>query len=164
MIKEFKFLLILFVLIDHNQVFGEGMLIDDMRNIEGEPQGEYCENDTTKWCLITDRVMGGVSEGDLCVNKTDKGFYLSLTGDVSTENNGGFIQARTKITNHPNDKQFLGVRIKVRGNGEEYSIHLRTKYLLFPWQYYYSTFTATAQWETIDLKFSEFQKSNFSQF
>ena len=66
MIKEFKFLLILFVLIDHNQVFGEGMLIDDMRNIEGEPQGEYCENDTTKWCLITDRVMGGVSEGDLC--------------------------------------------------------------------------------------------------
>ena len=35
------------------------------------------------------------------------------------------------IQNHPKDKLFKGIRIKVRGNNEEYAIHLRTKYLFY---------------------------------
>ena len=129
-------------------------MLDKLENPGITTQGE-------RWSFFTDRVMGGLSEGQVTVSNQNNTTCYKMTGNVTTENNGGFIQVRTKITNHPNDKQFLGVRIKVRGNDEKYSIHLRTKYLLFPWQYYYSTFTATSQWETIDLKFSEFQKSNF---
>ena len=49
-----------------------------------------------------------------------------MTGELSLENNGGFIQFRTKLENHPADKSFSGVKIRVRGNDNEYSIHIRT--------------------------------------
>ena len=52
------------------------MIIDDMRSVKGEPQGEYCENDMTRWCLVTDQVMGGVSTGILKISETDTGFFF----------------------------------------------------------------------------------------
>ena len=93
----------------------------------------------------------------------DNTYFYRMTGELSLENNGGFIQFRTKLENHPADKSFDGVRIRVRGNDNEYSIHIRTKYLLLPWQYYESSFKATNQWTTIELPFSSFNKSNFYQ-
>ena len=86
-----------------------------------------------------------------------------MTGELSLENNGGFIQFRTKIKNHPKNKSFKGVRLRVRGNNHEYAVHVRTKYLLLPWQYYNSTFQATNEWTTIELPFQSFKKSNFYQ-
>ena len=65
--------------------------------------------------------------------------------------------------NHPKNKSFKGVRLRVRGNNHEYAVHLRTKYLLLPWQYYNATFQATDQWMTIELPFKSFKKSNFYQ-
>ena len=86
-----------------------------------------------------------------------------MTGELSLKNNGGFIQFRTKIENHPKQKSYKGVRLRVRGNNNEYAIHIRTKYLLLPWQYYESTFQAMDKWATIELPFSSFEKSNFYQ-
>ena len=107
--------------------------------------------------------MGGVSEGSLKLIKEDNTAYYNMQGDISTANNGGFIQFRTMIQNHPKDKLFKGIRIKVRGNDEEYAIHLRTKYLFLPWQYYESKFMANNEWKIIELPFSSFNKSNFYQ-
>jgi hypothetical protein len=43
------------------------------------------------------------------------------------------------------------VRIIVRGNGEKYSVHLRTPDNVRPWQSYRANFTAGPDWKTIDL-------------
>ncbi len=49
-----------------------------------------------KWEMFTDAVMGGVSTGNfLELNEKEINFYR-LLGEVSTKNNGGFIQFRTK--------------------------------------------------------------------
>ena len=44
------------------------------------------------WAYLADTVMGGVSQGRAEFSNG----ALRLTGQVSTENNGGFIQVRTR--------------------------------------------------------------------
>lgn len=146
-----------------SNAFANEMIIDDLSNQSGKPDEEFCENSTTKWCFVTDKVMGGVSEGSLNIKNEDGMLFYRMTGDISLENNGGFIQFRTKIDNHPQGESFSGIRIRVRGNQNEYAVHVRTKYLLLPWQYYESTFYADEKWTTIELPFNTFIKSNFYQ-
>ena len=161
--KNNLLLFFVFILISNN-VYSDNMIIDDIENSNSSAeQKDYCENTVTKWCFVTDKVMGGVSEGSLKLIKEDNTAYYNMQGDISTANNGGFIQFRTMIQNHPKDKLFKGIRIKVRGNNEEYAIHLRTKYLFLPWQYYESKFMANNEWKIIELPFSSFIKSNFYQ-
>ena len=161
--KNNLLLFFVFILISNN-VYSDNMIIDDIENSNSSAeQKDYCENTVTKWCFVTDKVMGGVSEGSLKLIKEDNTAYYNMQGDISTANNGGFIQFRTMIQNHPKDKLFKGIRIKVRGNNEEYAIHLRTKYLFLPWQYYESKFIANNEWKIIELPFSNFNKSNFYQ-
>ena len=160
-----KYLFFIFILLMYsNFIWSNTMVIDDMKNSNSiVEQKDYCEESTTRWCFVTDKVMGGVSEGNLEIKSEDKFFYYNMQGNVSTENNGGFIQFRTKIKGHPENKLFKGIRIKVRGNNEKYAIHLRTKYLFFPWQYYESIFTADNNWKIIEIPLSSFKKSNFYQ-
>ena len=51
------------------------------------------------WDYLSDQVMGGVSEGSasLGIDSDSGNTYVQMTGDVSTENNGGFIQARRSL-------------------------------------------------------------------
>ena len=160
-----KFLPIFLILIffTGNISLADKMIIDDMSTQSGQPDEEFCEAGNAKWCFVTDKVMGGLSEGSLEVKKEGNDYFYRMTGELSLENNGGFIQFRTKIKNHPSDKSFKGVRLRVRGNNHEYVVHLRTKYLLLPWQYYESAFQATDQWTTVELPFTSFKKSNFYQ-
>ena len=156
--------IIIFITLNPAKIYGDSMIIDNLNksNSSNENQ-EFCESSTTRWCFVTDKVMGGVSEGNLEINKSEDITYYKMTGNVSTLNNGGFIQFRTVLKNHPKNKLFDGVRIKVRGNNEKYAIHIRTKYLFLPWQYYEASFMATKDWDIIEIPFSQFNKSNFYQ-
>ena len=157
-------IIIIFIALNPAKIYGDSMIIDNLNksNSSNENQ-EFCESSTTRWCFVTDKVMGGVSEGNLEINKSEDITYYKMTGNVSTLNNGGFIQFRTVLKNHPKNKLFDGVRIKVRGNNEKYAIHIRTKYLFLPWQYYEASFMATKDWDIIEIPFSQFNKSNFYQ-
>jgi hypothetical protein len=113
----------------------------------------------TRWRGVSDRVMGGVSEASVSHGVIDGRPSLRLTGDVRLENNGGFIQAALDLA--PSGEtfdaaSFTGVRIIARGNGETYSVHLRTSDNVRPWQSYRAQITAKPDWETIDLPFEAF--------
>ena len=84
--------------------------------------------------------------------------FLKLTGFVSLENNGGFIQVRKKIKGLKN-KNFKGIKINSRGNDKEYFIHIRTKFTLLPWQYYQGKFSVNSEWQEIKINLSEFKRS-----
>lgn len=111
-----------------------------------------------RWRFFSDQVMGGVSTGQAQF-LTDAGTsYVQMTGDVSTANNGGFIQIRTELADAaPDDAQ--GVRLVVRGNNQRYFIHLRTRGTMLPWQYYQSGFEAGADWVEVKLPFASFEPS-----
>jgi hypothetical protein len=114
----------------------------------------------TAWRGVSDRVMGGVSDVTVSRETVDRKRCLRLCGTVSVENRGGFVQMALDLApNHGtlDAFEFSGLFIVVHGNGERYSIHLRTPDAVRPWQSYRSQFTARAQWTEIRLPFSEFQ-------
>ena len=65
------------------------------------------------WDYLSDQVMGGISEGSASLGRDENEAYAHMTGDVSTANNGGFIQLRTSLKSGA-DKNTKGVFIKVR--------------------------------------------------
>ena len=84
------------------------------------------DNFTNKneWTYIADNVMGGVSEGGVEFNSIDSDVYVLLSGNVSTENNGGFIQIRKELKNIDLSRA-KSIRLYARGNNEKYFIFLR---------------------------------------
>jgi hypothetical protein len=111
------------------------------------------------WRLVTDGVMGGVSRGTLHETDADDRHCLQLRGQVSTDNNGGFIQAAQDVAPAVAEQLggYSGLRVTLRGNGEAYNLHLRTADLWLPWQSYRATVVAPASWQTFDLPFSAFE-------
>lgn len=83
-----------------------------------------------RWELLSDRVMGGVSSGRLTLEPVSGRLAIRLQGEVSLENNGGFIQMALDL--NPSGKavdcrHFAGLEIEVSGNGETYGLHLRAE-------------------------------------
>ena len=122
-----------------------------------QTSGTYSSNLGTEWRLVTDQVMGGVSVGELALENYRGRECLRLVGDVSTENNGGFIQMALPLTTQDNfdASAYTGIEIDVAGNTESYNIHIRTTGLWFPWQSYRFSFQATTDWQTLRFPFSE---------
>lgn len=119
----------------------------------------FSTDPSSSWEFIADGVMGGVSTGQLTFPRTRGQTWLQLTGSVSTENRGGFIQARYYLQNPlPSTAQSLW--LKVRGNDQRYFVHVRTSGTILPWQYYQAGFEVTGQWQTISLPWSEFKPSD----
>jgi hypothetical protein len=113
----------------------------------------------TRWRGVSDQVMGGISEATVSHGVIDGRPSLRMTGDVRLENDGGFIQAALDLAPSVDTlaaSDFSGVRIVVHGNGEKYSVHLRTPDNVRPWQSYRAHFTAGSDWKTIDLPFETF--------
>ena len=133
------------------------MILDQLKNPK-------TTNQSQKWNFITDQVMGGVSTGKFTVDKVDGVMCYRMTGDVSTKNNGGFIQFRADLRSlNLNDNNYEGLRLLVRGNGEVYNIHIRTGMTFMPWQYYSVEFKTSPNWNEVIIPFSNFKRSNFYQ-
>jgi hypothetical protein len=107
------------------------------------------------WRLVTDRVMGGLSQGSVRPHRHDDRACLRLQGGVSTANNGGFVQMTLDLASgDPFDaSQYDGVLLQVAGNGERYNLHLRTSDLRLPWQSYRASFVADSRWREIRIPF-----------
>ncbi|NNK78169.1 MAG: NADH ubiquinone oxidoreductase [Litoreibacter sp.] len=112
----------------------------------------------SRWRFFTDSVMGGVSSGQVDFRKDGNRTYAHMTGRVSTENNGGFIQMRMELPDGAPDGA-NGVRLIVRGNNQQYFVHLRTAGTRLPWQYYQAGFEVTQDWGEVRLPFDIFRRS-----
>ncbi len=113
----------------------------------------------TRWRGVSDQVMGGASVATVSHSVTDGRSGLRITGEVRLENNGGFIQAALDLAPSGGTidaSVYAGVRLMVCGNGEEYSVHLRTPDNVRPWQSYRAYFIAGSDWKTVDLPFAVF--------
>jgi hypothetical protein len=83
----------------------------------------------TSWRILTDSVMGGVSEGSMSRELVAGRSAIHMRGNVSLENNGGFVQISLDLD--PDGKpvdasSWQGIELDVFGNGETYAMHLRT--------------------------------------
>jgi len=151
-----KAIFLIIFLIYQSNTLSKDMILDQLKNPK-------LTNQSQKWNFITDQVMGGASTGKFTVEKVDGVTCYRMTGDVTTKNNGGFIQIRAKLNPEINSKDYEGIYIKVYGNEKNYNLHLRTGLTLAPWQYYSYTFFTTQTWSEIRAPLEEFKKSNFYQ-
>ena len=123
---------------------------------------DFTDNPERRWQFYTDQVMGGVSEGRASVRLDSEGQYIRLEGLVSTANNGGFIQIRRNLSE--GSKSAEGILLKVRGNGENYFIHVNTIETIFlPQQYrfyYQASFPTSKNWSEVKIPFSAFKRSS----
>jgi hypothetical protein len=113
----------------------------------------------TNWQLFTDTVMGGVSKATMFRETVDGRPAIRLRGNVSLENNGGFVQISLgfRPEGGPIDaSSWNGIELDVLGNGEEYGVNLRTTDLTRPWQSFRQTFRANPRWGTVRLPFERF--------
>lgn len=140
-------LALLFVLLAPFAALAEDIMIE---TFETSPE--------TRWRFFTDTVMGGVSSGQVTFLDENGQSYAQMTGRVSTQNNGGFIQMRMELPDGA-AAHATGVRLSVRGNGQQYFVHLRTGGSRLPWQYYQAGFTVTADWAEVRLPFDRFERS-----
>lgn len=112
-----------------------------------------------RWDYVSDTVMGGVSKGEAVMATIDGEPGMRLTGDVSTEYNGGFIQIRRLIPNGlPTGT--TGLEMEVRGNGESYYVFLRTTETTRQWFFYNVEFSAGTNWETVRIPIDDFTRSH----
>lgn len=122
-----------------------------------------CMELSANWEFVADTVMGGVSTGQVETTKEAGALVARLTGDVSLENNGGFIQMATDLAPARgvlDASGFSGIGFEVRGNGEDYQVALRTTDLARPWHSYRAGFVAGPEWQRIDIPFSAFSPNN----
>lgn len=115
---------------------------------------------TPDWEYVADRVMGGVSTGQIAAIGDGARAATRLTGTVSLDNNGGFVQMAFDLREDGgvvDASAYTGVAITVRGNGETYDLRLRTDQLTRPWQSFRTDFTAPAEWTTLRVPFDAFQ-------
>ncbi|WGF89376.1 CIA30 family protein [Marinivivus vitaminiproducens] len=132
----------------------EVCVIDALTGPEGDTLSGH------HWQLVTDRLMGGESGGDLRFDDLDGETCLHLRGRVSTDSQGGFVQARLDLERDgvPLDAgRFRGLRVRVRGDGQEYVIALRTTDCTQAWQSYWTPIRPSAVWQSIELPFTLFR-------
>ena len=142
-----KRLLFFLILIFPFTLYGE----TSMENFKNSPEN--------RWQFFTDQVMGGKSYGKLNFVSENNIKFARMAGNVTTENNGGFIQFRAQLSYKLKDES-NGIKLTVRGNNQDYFVHIRTSGSVLPWQYYGKNFLATENWSEVELKFSDFKKSS----
>lgn len=114
---------------------------------------------TPNWEYVADRVMGGVSKGEMHPETYQGRMATVLRGEVSLDNNGGFIQIATDLRDDGKGidaSAWTGIALDLCGNDETYDIRLRTDQLSRPWQSFRMQITAPRDWQTLHLPFIGF--------
>ncbi|NEP56305.1 MAG: NAD(P)H-binding protein [Symploca sp. SIO2G7] len=106
----------------------------------------------TIWGAVDDVVMGGVSESSLRILNNAALF----TGNVSTDNSGGFVSVRTRNFEPALDlSEYEGIELRVKGDGKRYKFILRPESKWDGVAYCYSFDTEQEQWIDVRIPFTE---------
>jgi len=131
------------------------MVIDDFSaGAKGSVSGK-------NWEFVTDRVMGGTSKGKMEFVTHDGASCLHMAGTVSHNKRSAFIQARLDLGSKKRKNfdagRFDGIQLKVKGNGREYAVHLKTANTWFGWEFYRAEFATDGTWQEIKIGFEQFK-------
>jgi hypothetical protein len=134
-------------------IASEGLIIDAFAS------GDGLSSVGSRWRLVSDQVMGGVSDGRMTYEEIEGRRALCLRGRIRLENNGGFLQLALdlSLSGSLDESLYEGVGLIVRGNAERYSLHLKTEDTRLPWQSYRQSFETASAWREVILPFSGFE-------
>jgi monofunctional biosynthetic peptidoglycan transglycosylase len=115
---------------------------------------DFTDNNVrTKWVVTNDDVMGGISTSRISVSENN---FLIFSGNVSLENNGGFASLRSPIYDY-DFNIYKGFVIKVKGDGNIYSISFRQTKYFTGFNYSHKFQTEKDKWQVLQFPFDEFK-------
>jgi hypothetical protein len=112
-----------------------------------------------RWLGFSDRVMGGVSDARVALAEVAGRRGLRLTGRVTRDNGGGFIQVALDLAPRGgvlDASGYDGFEFWVHGNDEDYNVHLRTPDCRWYDQSYRHSFRAAARWQAVRVPWTAF--------
>ncbi|MDJ0927900.1 MAG: CIA30 family protein [Gammaproteobacteria bacterium] len=118
------------------------------------------------WRGFSDRVMGGVSDAQLELSNVGGKACARLTGTVTRESNGGFIQMAMYFGQREAELDasgYQGLELLVYGNNEDYNVHVRTADCGWYDDSYRHTFFAPAEWQRVQIPWSEFEANRVKE-
>ncbi|PZV14246.1 MAG: complex I intermediate-associated protein 30 (CIA30) [Leptolyngbya sp.] len=103
------------------------------------------------WGALDDVVMGGISASSFQIQDSAALF----TGNVSTENSGGFASVRTRNFDPPlNLTGHSGIELRLKGDGQRYKFLVRDEDSWDSLAYTYSFDTVPNQWIEVRIPFN----------
>lgn len=107
----------------------------------------------SRWVIVDDNVMGGMSEGKMYVDENGYGIF---SGDVSLKNNGGFSSVRYRFD--PIDlTSYTKCLIYLKGDGKRYQFRVKTS--SYDRHSYISYFNTSGKEEVIEIPLREMYPS-----
>lgn len=103
------------------------------------------------WMIVNDGVMGGLSQSQMQLTNNNTAVFR---GQVSLENNGGFASVRTMPQSY-NTTGYTGLRMRVKGDGRDYQLRLRTSNRFDGASYGYKFATKRDEWTVVEIPFAQ---------
>ncbi|WP_309022906.1 CIA30 family protein [Pelagicoccus sp. SDUM812002] len=111
------------------------------------------------WTVVNDTVMGGVSQS--IFEQTSYGNLL-FSGELSLENNGGFVSIRNRP--QPLDlRKGSEIKLRVRGDGRTYYFDLRPSNQRMAGSFRTAFATKDDEWQEISLPLTSFAAQSFGR-
>lgn len=107
----------------------------------------------TKWYVTNDDVMGGISTSSMIHNTSENAVF---SGEVSTENNGGFAMTRMRVNVKLDDKK-AKIVLRVKGDGKKYQLRLKADRSTRFW--YIQSFQTNGKEQEIEIPLTSFYPS-----
>ncbi len=105
--------------------------------------------DLSHWHIVDDLVMGGRSNGSIGISPEGHGIY---SGEISTENNGGFSSVRYEFEPISVDANDV-IQIRLKGDGNLYQF--RIKHRVIDKASYKASFETTGKWQNIEIRLGD---------
>ena len=118
------------------------------------------------WRGFSDRVMGGISNADLSSTRVAGKNCIRLSGNVTRESNGGFIQMALYFGRNYSELDgsgFKGIELLTYGNNEDYNVHVRTSDCNWFDESYRMTFFAEPEWQRIRVPWDAFKPNGLNK-
>ena len=133
-----------------------------LSNFEGEEPVIFAG---AGWRGFSDRVMGGVSDANLEPSNLAGKNCARLTGTVTRESNGGFIQMALAFGDRDAEldgSAYRGIELLIHGNDEDYNVHVRTADCGWYDESYRKTIFVKSEWQRVQIAWDEFEPNGLS--
>jgi NADH dehydrogenase [ubiquinone] 1 alpha subcomplex assembly factor 1 len=120
---------------------------------------DFGENSESDWFVMNDDVMGGVSIGDTYYTDTT----MVFEGEVSTENNGGFVSFRSPTGDY-DLSQYTQMEISYKSEGHNFTMIIADELMWYLPEFRLEVIPTSTDWTTSTTSLYDFKQFAMTDF
>lgn len=120
---------------------------------------DFGEDGDANWFPLNDDVMGGVSTSSM--QSTEK--TILFTGEVSTDNNGGFVSLRSPNGEYKLE-DYTQVEVSYKSSGQDFMMILADHAAWYMPEFRHEVLPTSEDWTTVTIPLSDFTQYKMTNF